>query len=225
MKPFQSQNSALIIVDMQYEESLEGGLPVKGWNNVVKNAKKVLAACRKENVPVVYVRIARRPDGIDAHDFDVRGENGVPSHSVEGTKAAQVIEELRPNPNDIIITKQRWSAFFQTNMELILRGLKVKHLIMMGVYTDSCFLTSVYDAFFRGYRISIIKDACGAGTDAAHKTSILDMANWIYGCSIFNADEMVKALQGKDYSAWFWEKHNSVPYSLETVEELYKKLE
>ena len=77
----------------------------------------------------------------------------------------------------------------------------------------------------RGYTISIVKDACTAGTEAAHKTSILDMANWIYGCSIFNAEEMVKAVKGENYSAWFWDYPNSMPYQFNNIEEVYQKLD
>ncbi len=217
-------NSALIVVDMQYEESPQGSLPVHSWEEVVKNAERVLTVCREKSIPIVYTRTTRRPDGIDSHSFDSRQKDGTPSYSVEGSREAQIVEELQPKRNDIVVNKQRWSAFFQTNMEIMLQGLGVKHLIMIGVFTDSCFLTTVYDAFFRGYRISIIKDACGAGTDTAHKTSILDMANWVYGCSIFKADEMIKALKGERYRAWSWEKPNSVPYTLDNIDDLYKKL-
>ncbi len=224
-KQLSLENSTLMIVDMQYEESVQGNLPVYNWKKVVKNARNVLTVCREKSIPLVYTRTTRRPDGIDSHSFDSRQEDGTPSHSVEGSRAAQIVEELQPNRTDIVVNKQRWSAFFQTNMDVLLQGLGVNHLIMMGVFTDSCFLTTVYDAFFRGYGISIIKDACGAGTDAAHKTSILDMANWVYGCSIFKADEIIKALRGEEYRAWFFEKPNSVPYTLENVEDLYKKLE
>ena len=51
------------------------------------------------------------------------------------------------------------------------------------------------------------------------------MANWIYGCSIFNAEEMVKAVKGENYSAWFWDYPNSMPYGLNNIEEVYQKLD
>src|SRR5699024_2946983 len=155
--------------------------------------------------------------------FDLRNERGEPIYSVKGSEKGEIIDELKPIEGEIIVEKQRFSAFYQTNLDLILAGLEADHLIMMGIFTDSCFLTSTYDAFTRGHTISIIKDACTSGTEASHKTSMLDMANWIYGSSIFDADEFIKALSGEEYEAWFWETPNSMPYELDNIEEMYNK--
>lgn len=222
---FQNERIVLLIIDMQYEESPKGFWKAYNWDATVNNAQRVLEACRVKGYPIVHVKVARDPEGVQCHPFDLRDENGKPIYSVKGTKNAEIIDELKPISGELIVEKQRFSAFYQTNIELILQGLKADHLIMMGVFTDSCFLTSVYDAFTRGYTISIVKDACTAGTEAAHKTSILDMANWIYGCSIFNAEEMVKAIKGENYSAWFWDYPNSMPYGLNNIEEVYQKLD
>jgi len=221
---FEKERIVLVIIDMQNEYDADGYWGSVNWKETVANAKKVLEACRKKGYPVVHVMVARDPSGVHCHPFDVRDENGKPIYSVKGTKKGEIVDDLKPIPGEIIVEKQRFSAFYQTNLDLVLAGLKAEHLIMMGVYTDSCFLTSVYDAFTRGYTISIVKDACTAGTVASHKTSMLDMANWIYGCSIFKADELIKAINGEKYSAWFWEKPNSMPYELHNVEELYEKL-
>jgi nicotinamidase-related amidase len=218
------KNTALVLIDMQYESAPTGFWKTHNWDSVVTNAKKVLEAAREIPIPVVYVRVARRPDGVDAHEFDLRDEEGKPIYSVKDTRGAEIVQELKPKPNDIIVDKQRFSAFYQTNLDIVLQGLKAKHLTMCGVFTDSCFLTSVYDAFFRGYRISIVKDACGAGTEAAHKTSILDMANWVYGCNIFRAEELVKALRGEEYTVWHWEKPNTMRYATETINKLYDRI-
>jgi len=218
------EDTALMLIDMQYESSPKGFWKTQGWDSIVINARKVLEASRERGIPIIYVRVARRPDGIDAHEFDIRNGKGKPIYSVKGTRGAEIVKELKPKPEDVVIDKQRFSAFYQTNVEIVLQGLKIKHLIMFGVFTDSCFLTSVYDAFFRGYRISIVKDACGAGTEAAHKSSILDMANWIYGCRIFRAEEVVKALRQEEYTCWCWEKPNTMRYSTETIDQLYDQI-
>lgn len=222
---FQNERIVLIIIDMQYEDSPEGFWKSYNWDATVKSAQHVLEACREKNYPIVHVKVARDPDGIQCHPFDLRDDEGKPIYSVKGTKKGEIIDELKPIAGEMIVEKQRFSAFYQTNIELILQGLKADHLIMMGVFTDSCFLTSVYDAFTRGHTISIVKDACTAGTEAAHKTSMLDMANWIYGCSIFDAEELVKAIEGKEYHAWFWDYPNSMPYQLDNIEERYQELD
>lgn len=222
---FDKEKTALVIIDMQYEGGEDGYWRTYNWEATVANAKKVLDACRRREIPVVHVIVARDPSGVHCHRFDVRDDRGRPIYSVKGTPKAEIVDELKPIDGEMIVEKQRFSAFYQTNLELTLQGLEAEHLIMMGIWTDSCFLTSAYDAFTRGYTISIVKDACTAGTEASHKTSMVDMANWIYGCSIFKADELVKALNGEQYSAWFWEKPNAMPYEFDTVEAQYEKLQ
>jgi hypothetical protein len=54
---------------------------------------------------------------------------------------------------------------------------------------------------------------------------MLDMANWIYGCSIFNAEQIVNAINGEKYKAWFWDQPNSKKYEIDTIEEMYSKLD
>ena len=218
---FDQERNVLIIVDMQKESQPDGFWAGYNWEPTLASAQKVLEACRRKRIPVVHVRVSRDEGGVENHPFDVVDENGRPLYSVRGTWDEEFVDDLTPLPGEHIVNKQRFSAFYQTNLKLILDGLKAEHLIMMGVYTDSCFLTSVYDAFTMGYTISIIKDACTAGTKASHMTSILDMANWIYGSSIYVADEFVKATEGKEHKAWYWDYPNTKPYELDNAEELY----
>lgn len=222
---FNKNNIVLIVIDMQYNDGSEGYYGAYNWENTVSNCKLVLDACRSKGYPIVHIMVAMDPDGVLCHPLDPRDKDGKPICSVKGARECEIVDELKPLPGEILIEKQRDSAFYQTNLDLALQGLKAEHLIMIGCFTDSCYLTSVYDAFQRGFTISIVKDACTAGTDAAHKTSILTMANWIYGCSIFNAKELVKALNNEKYNAWFWDQANSMPFELHNIEELYQKLD
>jgi biuret amidohydrolase len=223
---FGHERIVMIAVDMQNEYGCDGYNRWAAWNwdETAKNARKILDACRENGYPVVHVRVARDPDGIMCHEYDAKDENGKPIYSVKGTKKAEFCDLMKPLPGELIVEKQRFSAFYQTNLELILQGLHAQHLIMVGGFTDSCFLTSVYDAFTRGYTISIIKDAVTCGSEGAHKANMLTMANWIYGSSIFKADEMVKAIHGEPYTAWFWEESNSMSYEVDTINELYEQL-
>ncbi len=218
---FQNERNTLIIVDMQKESQPDGFWKAANWEPTVKAAKKVLEACRLKKMPIIHVRVSRDENGVENHPFDLVDDNGRPLYSIRGTRDEEFVDELQPLPGEHIVNKQRFSAFYQTNLKLILDGLKAEHLIMMGVFTDSCFLTSVYDAFTIGYTISIVKDACTAGTTASHMASILDMANWIYGSSFYKADEFVKAVNGKEHQAWYWDYPNTKPYNLDNIEELY----
>lgn len=221
---FENEKNVLIIIDMQKESQPDGFWSGANWKPTLKASKKVLEACRQKQMPVIHVRVSRDEFGVENHPFDLIDENGRPLYSIRGTRDEEFVDELQPLHGEHIVNKQRFSAFYQTKTKLILDGLKADHLIMMGVFTDSCFLTSVYDAFTMGYTISIIKDACTAGTTASHMTSILDMANWIYGSSFYTANEFVKAVKGEEHQAWYWDYPNTKPYNLDNIEELYNTI-
>ena len=223
---FDKDRIVMVCVDMQNEYGGGGYAPWAAWRweEVGQNAGKVLRACREKGYPIVHVKVARDPDGVMCHPFDVRDENGKAIYSVKGTVKGDFIDCMRPLPGELVVEKQRFSAFYETNLNLILQGLKAEHLIMVGGFTDSCFLTTIYDAFTRGYTTSVIKDGTTAGSEGAHKASILTIANWIYGGSIFTADEMVKAIRGEQYKAWFWETSNSMPFLTTDIDEYYDKI-
>jgi nicotinamidase-related amidase len=187
-----------------------------------EKATMVLKACREKGYPIIHACFAL--DEHTVHPFDELDENKQPIYSVKGTRGAEIIDSMTPLPGEYVMEKQRFSAFFQTNLDLLLRKLKAEHLIMVGGFTDACFLLSVYDAWARDYTISIVKDAATAGSEGAHKAAMLIMANWIYGCSIFEAEEIVKAIKGQEYSAWFWEESHAFPFTCHNIDELYNKL-
>lgn len=216
--------SALLLVDMQNVYLSGSEFETDDWEKIVANVKKLIECCRNEKIPIVFIRMWYRPDGSDALPNFPRDIKGRPSYAVAGTKEAGILDALKPEKGEIIIHKQRMSAFFQTNIELTLQGLGVKHLMVTGVSTDVYVLATIHDAYFRGYEITIVKDACGSETKAAHMTSILNMANWVYGCSIFHANELIKAIKRKPFHAWFWERPGQYKYTVDTIIDMYEQI-
>jgi len=218
------ERTALIAVDLQSEciES-DGAWPIYNKAELLTNAQQVLTACRAASIPVIYTQHWLDPRGIDAllHEPIV---NGRPTHSVAGDVMAEIHPLLAPRELDIVVRKQRWSGFFATNLELILRRLGVNHLIMLGVWSEACFETTVWDAIWRDFRVTIVKDACGTATDLMHMTAILDLANWLYGGSIITSNELSKALEGAPHHAWCFEKPGTFAYSMENVRTLYDSI-
>lgn len=214
----------LLVVDMQHVYMKGSEFETDGWEEISRNVRKIVESCREASVPVVFIRMWYRPDGSDALPSFPRDKRGRPSYAVAGDKETEILEDLGPQKGEVVISKQRFSAFFQTNLDLTLQGLKVDHLIITGVSTDVCVLATVYDAYFRGYGISVVKDACGTETRAAHMTTILNIANWVYGCRIFRTDEMIKALKGQPFRGWFWERPGQYRYTLDSVESMYEQI-
>lgn len=218
------ERTALVAVDLQSEciES-EGAWPIYNKAELLANARQVLSSCRAVDIPIIYTQHWLDPRGIDAllHEPII---NGRPTHSVAGDPMADIHPLLAPQKQDILVRKQRWSGFFATNLELILRRAGIDHLIMIGVWSEACFETTVWDAIWRDFRITIVKDACGTATELMHMTSILDLANWLYGGSIITSSELAKALKGDPHRSWRFERPGIFAYSLENVRSLYDSL-
>lgn len=223
-KGFPVERTAVLVIDLQKENLEEGAWPVEGYAEVLANSAKAIEACRKAGLPIIYTRHWLDPRGIDAMRYEPREADGRPVHSVAGDPKGEICAEVAPDAADIIIDKQKFTAFYGTKLDVVLSNLDVNHLIMLGVWTEACLETSVWDALWRDYRITLIKDACGSSTSTMHRAAILDMANWLIGGRIMRTDQLVTALEGKTYTSWEFEKGNALPYTLETLNELYESL-
>jgi len=218
----EAKRTVVVAVDFQPEcASGDGAWPIHNGAEVLKNAASVLAAARRAGLPIVYTKHVLDPGGLDSFRYEPRSESGRPLHSVRGDRKGEICDEVAPMSNDIIVEKQRWSGFYGTKMDLVLRRLDTTHLIMMGIWTESCFETTVWDALWRDYKITIVKDACSSATELMHMTAILDMANWLYGGMIVSAAEVVKAIGGRPYKAWHFKSPSQFKYTLTNIDELY----
>jgi nicotinamidase-related amidase len=135
-----------------------------------------------------------------------------------------IIDEIKPLPNEIVIDKHRWSGFYETSLDLILRSLNIKHLIMGGFVTDGCLMTSVFDAYARDYQVNLVKDISGATNEGSHKASILMMANWVYDIKIYDSAELVKQLNGEPYRVWESAAPDQMQFTPENMREVFSKL-
>jgi nicotinamidase-related amidase len=212
--------AALLLVDMQ-NESRYG---IEGVDEAVAAAERVIAACRSAGVPVVYTRHVNRRDGVGVSVGEVFDSEGLPVYYQEGTDAITIVGALEPQPSDVVVDKHRWSAFHGTSLDLVLRSLGVRDLIMGGFTTDCCVLTSVYDAYSRDYRVSLVPDMCAATNSGSHRAAVLMMANWVYGLEILHASEVVKRVNGEPHRSWRATAPDQKPFTAETLRTTYESL-
>lgn len=218
------ERTALLAVDLQGENTARNAWQVEGYDAVLANAAKVLVAARAAGIPVIYSRHALAPDGSDALRHEARDAEGRPLASRSDRPAVQICDEVRPAPGDIVFDKQRFSAFYGTKLDLLLQQVDAEHLIVLGCWTEACLETTVWDAIWRDFRVTLVRDACGSFNGFAHKIAMLDMANWLYGGRIVDADEAVKGLAGQPFRAWRFQRPHSLHYTAETVDRLYDQL-
>lgn len=219
-----ANRSALVAVDLQGENAAGGVWQVAGYETILANAAKTIEAARAAGIPVIYSRHALDPAGHDAQRHEPRDAEGRPLASRSDSPAVGICDEVRPQPGDVVFDKQRFSAFYGTKLDLLLSQVDAEHLIVLGCWTEACLETTVWDAIWRDYRVTLVLDACGSFNTFAHKVAMLDMANWLYGGQILRADEAVKAMAGQPYHGWTFSEPHAMHYTAETVDSLYAQL-
>lgn len=101
--------------------------------------------------------------------------------SVVGSEGAGIIEELKPQKQDYIISKRRYSGFFETELDNLLKNLQPENLIITGVCTDICVLYTGADAVMRGYQVVVPKNCVAALSEEAHKWALTHIENVLHG--------------------------------------------
>ncbi|WP_448111123.1 isochorismatase family cysteine hydrolase [Pseudomonas lini] len=190
-----NNKNALLIIDMQQED----GFVLEHFDTVAANTAALLETARRQRVPVIYTRHINQADGSDLPRGEPRAADGGPSSYRTGTRQVEIIERLAPQPDELIIDKGRYSAFHRTDLDARLKALRVDTLIVCGVLTDVCVLSTVFDAFALGYHIRLVSDACTTTTLAGHYSALLIMANWVYALEILTCAECLRALEGREY--------------------------
>lgn len=176
MAEIYQSGTAFIIIDMLNDFVLPGApLEVPKAKNIIPAIKKRLEDARDKMNPIIYV--------CDAHYKDDIEFNKWPKHAIKGSKGAEVVEELKPEEGDYIIYKRKYSAFVGTDLDLILRELKIERVILTGVVTDICVLHTASDGYMLGYKIIIPEDSCIALSDEDQKWALLQ-AKRLYDAQI-----------------------------------------
>lgn len=164
------QNGAVLIVDMLNDFCKDGGLMVlKEGSEIIEPIRALIEAARTKKVPVIYINDCHRKD-----KFDLEFKKRAP-HCIEGTWGAEVIEELKPLAEDYCIPKRRFSGFYQTDLDLVLRELGVKTLVVTGVVTNICVMSTIADGFFRGYEIVVPTDCVRATGPREQESTLWDI--------------------------------------------------
>lgn len=215
--------SAFIVIDME-NGFIESDSPhcIKNAAATVPALSKAISAARTFGIPIFFVKRIYRENGSDVEmtryqSWKAGGKAMSPS-SV-GKISAEAPEGLKPLPGDYSIVKPRWSAFFHTELDLILRRLGVRTVILTGTTTPNCVRTTAYDANSLEYNVVILEDCCSSQTEEIQRVNIEDMRRM--GAVILNSHEFIS-----DYNACptvdLIEKIREDIYVCETAPEPFK---
>jgi ureidoacrylate peracid hydrolase len=217
----ESGQTAVIVVDMQNDFGSEGGMFQRAGIDIsmiraaVAPTAKVLTVARQEGLKIIYLKMAFKPDLSDAGRPDtplyarrqkkmrfgtkVKSPNGAESRIfVRDTWNTDILSELTPKAEDIVLYKHRFSGFFETELDSILKRLGVKYLIFTGCTTSICVESTVRDAMFRDYMPVVLSDCTaeplGNGLPRSnHEASLLNIQvsfGWVS-----DSDAFIKGLE------------------------------
>lgn len=155
--------TALLLIDLQ-NDFVEPGAPLEtamAYKSLPK-LKELMQFCRSKGITLIYTRHAHDNDGSDMGLFkDIYPGLGQRQALIEGQRGAEIYEDIAPQEGDIVVRKQRYSAFFQTNLDLILRTKGIKDVAIAGATSEDCCLATARDAMYRGYRVAFLEDVIG----------------------------------------------------------------
>ena len=216
-----SNDTALLVIDLQKED----GFSLERFDQVVENAAALIDTARSMEIPLFYTRHVNGSHGTDLMLGEPVDDQGLPTTYLEGTYAIEVIDALAPIEGDVVIDKHRYSAFHGTRLAQMLQRRGIKNLIVMGVLTDVCVMTSVFDAYQHDFNITIVNDACTATTLAAHYSALFILSNWVYGLEIFSTEQLLRRLRKKPATSLVTSEPDHLAFQPEAFVEAIQRLE
>ena len=185
---------AVIMIDMQNGFlNTESSLCVRGAMGTVPVCAGILDAARASGRMVVIVNRQYRVDGSDVERARKAvwelGKRPLTKGSTDSISEENPLP-LQPTESDYVVIKQRYSAFFQTELDLLLRRKGIRRIYLMGTTTPNCIRTTCYDGLSLDYDVSIIEDACSSNTMQIQKANMDDMAR--AGAEIVNSRQVIE---------------------------------
>ncbi|PZO80634.1 MAG: cysteine hydrolase [Mesorhizobium amorphae] len=167
-----ASRAAVIVVDMVNDFCKPGGAMVlPGYESLVGPQLAIIEAARASGAPVIWVH--------DSHRRNMRRDREWlkrTPHCVEGTWGTEIIEDLGAREDEIHVIKHRYSAFFNTDLDVTLKDMVIDQIVVIGVVTNICVRSTVHDGFFLGYEIVVPEDACAATGPREQASSLYDIA-------------------------------------------------
>ena len=164
--------TAVLVIDMLNDFCLPGGkMALPGYERLVPPQRTVIESARSLDVPIFWI--------IQCHDARLRRDRELlkrDTHCLIGSWGEQIIDDLQPRDGDFRVRKHRYSAFFRTPLDVLLKDMRCDQLVVFGIVTNICVRSTVHDAFFEGYEVVVPEDCCAATGPREQESSLYDIA-------------------------------------------------
>ena len=167
----------LLIIDMLKDFISKNGALYCGEDarKIVPFIKEKLSECRVSGCKIIYI--------CDSHDKDDKEFDMFKPHCIEGAEGAQVIDELIPQSSDIVIKKKRYSGFYGTDLEKVLKEIRPDIVEVVGICTSICVMDTVGGLRNRDYKVTVYKEGIADFNKEAHEFSLKRMKK-TYGAKV-----------------------------------------
>jgi len=184
------EKSALMVIDMQ-DFFLNPNSPTFtcGGPAILPTLKRLIDAFREAGRPVIFTRHVHHPNNLDSGIMGWWWEG----MCLEGSPESEIHRDIAPLPGEKVIFKHRYSAFYNTDLETVLRCLQIEDLVISGIMTNLCCESTARDAYQRDYRVFFPADSTGSINEEMHLASLLNLA---FGFSfVTSADVVMEGLR------------------------------
>ena len=166
----------LVVIDIQGGESAAGDAPsiplMPGYDEHMALAPTLIAKARDCDVPIVFFQEAHRRNLVD---FGRELDGAEDIHLLEGDPGTAIDPALGMRPDDYLIRKRRYSCFFGTDFEILLKGLRADTLILIGGHTDVCVHYTFVDGHQHDYFCRVVEDCVAGSSQEAHDAALRAM--------------------------------------------------
>ena len=202
------ERPALLVVDVNYNFTGDRPEPIldsiRRWPNscgeegwaTIPTMQELLGVARKKGLPVIYTTGDVRPDGWDRGSWawkNSRTSKPAPARE-SNLDGNEILAEIAPEPQDIVIRKLKPSGFFGTNLESFLTLLAADSVVIVGTTTSGCVRATAIDAFSNNYRVAVVEDACFDRSQASHAINLCDL-NAKYA-DVVSSGDVVRHFEG-----------------------------
>ncbi|ANT51433.1 isochorismatase family protein [Mesorhizobium amorphae] len=213
---------AAVFIDLQEEHRQDKRYLVEGFGDILANVQRLQEAARRNFVPLYHW--AYIVDLAKARPFHPVDADGKSAFSDKDDPLTAICAEVAPAAGETMLVKTEASAFGGGSAADDLKSRGIEWLVIAGVWTEACIDATVRDAVALGFRVLLVKDACGSASAAMHQTAILNLANRLYGGAVANTVDACRLLSGDTVSVWQVEGSVPLRFTYENAAGLYDDL-
>ncbi|CAE6937409.1 Peroxyureidoacrylate/ureidoacrylate amidohydrolase RutB [Paraburkholderia domus] len=217
-------NAAMLFIDLQEEHRCDERYVVAGFDIVLANVRDLQQAARTAGLPVLHAVYIVDSTAGQPRRFHPMMANGTSAFSDKTSPLSAICQGVGPIGREEIFVKDEASAFSNGRLAATLADLGVEWVFIAGVWTEACVDATVKDAIALGYRVMLVKDACGSGTVTMHQTGLLNLANRLYGGAVTDTNTACRVIAGEPGDVWMLDEPVQLRFTTSNIADLYDAL-